>query len=200
MYACSSCCRVAPFAALHSDTGHPVWIAILFSSRLRCSWFALCWVSSRFASLQLGRREETRIELVPDRDACAEKMLCVCPLSLHDKRLSLHGQRLSLHGNLLSIHGQRLSLHGNLLSIHGQRLSLHGNLLSIHGQRLSLHGVATLSIYHYMTSVYRYMVSVYRYMAIFYRYMVSVYRYMVIFYRYMIFTSSAHTWWLKRDF
>ena len=44
-----------------------------------CVAHDLLWVSSRFASLQLGRREETRIELVPDRDACAEKMWCVCP-------------------------------------------------------------------------------------------------------------------------
>ena len=65
MRAVAAVVHVAPFAAPHSDTVHPVWIAILFSSR--------------FASLQLGRREETRIELVPDRDACAEKMWCVCP-------------------------------------------------------------------------------------------------------------------------
>ena len=79
MRAVAAVVHVAPFAAPHSDTVHPVWNAILFSSSLRCSWFALCWVSSRFASLQLGRREETRNELVPDRDACAEKMWCVCP-------------------------------------------------------------------------------------------------------------------------
>ena len=37
MRAVAAVVHVAPFAAPHSDTVHPVWIAILFSSSLRCS-------------------------------------------------------------------------------------------------------------------------------------------------------------------
>ena len=37
MRAVAAVVHVAPFAAPHSDTVHPVWNAILFSSSLRCS-------------------------------------------------------------------------------------------------------------------------------------------------------------------
>ena len=150
MYACSSCCCVAPFAALLPDTGNPIWIAIPFSSSSRCSPFALCWKSSRFASLQLGRREETQIELVPDRHACAEKMWCVRP-SIYHYMTSVDRYMVSVYRYMVIFYRYMLSIYHYMKSVYRYMVSAYrymamfyrctGNLLSIHGQRLSLHGI-----------------------------------------------------------
>ena len=85
MYACSSCCRVAPFAALLSDTGHPVWIAILFSSSLRCS---AC------LRLLIAVVRQTRIST---RSICVRRKDVVCLPSIYHYMTSVYRYMVSVY-------------------------------------------------------------------------------------------------------